>query len=155
MNFPEKVVFRLIDSQSKDSISNVAVLLILFAHKKNNYSIEAKISNSKGEVTFTKDDCIKGIEASKSFYIMDYSSSLEECLPLVSLEVISRDTISFVFNDRKKNKDIYKNYWDCSNEFLNSLNSTDNSKFVSKTYNLPESELWQNEIIEIALEKEQ
>ena len=49
MNFPESVTFKLIDKDGKVPVKNIAVLLILNAHKKNNYSIEANISDNKGE----------------------------------------------------------------------------------------------------------
>lgn len=151
MNFPNKVIFRLVDSKTKKIVKNIAVLLILYAHKKNNYSIEAKISNNDGEFVFTKQDCLKGIGSSRTFYLMDYASSLEECLPRISVEIISKDTINYVLKNRRESKDIYKNYWDCSEEYLFSLEKTDNDKYISKTYNFSESDLWKNEILEIEL----
>lgn len=151
MNFPEQVIFRLVDNKTKKTVQNIAVLLILYAHKKNNYSIEAKISNNNGEVIFTKKDCLEGIKSSKSFYLMDYASSLEECLSQISLKILSRKTIDFVIDDRKNNKDIYSGYWDTSESFLNALKNTDNHHYVDKTYNFSESDLWQNKILEIQL----
>ena len=153
MNFPESVTFKLIDKDGKVPVKNIAVLLILYAHKKNNYSIEAKISDNNGELIFTKQDCLKGIESSRKFYLMDYTSNLEECLPRVSIELISKETIEFVLKDRKENKDIYLGFWDCSEEYLNALNSTDNDKYIAKAYDFSEFDLWQNKILEIDLER--
>jgi hypothetical protein len=152
MNFPEKVTFRLVDCETKKIVKNIAVLLILYAHKKNNYSIEAKISNSNGEVAFTKQDCLKDIENSKSFYLMDYASSLEECLPYISIEIISRDTINYVLKDRRESRDVYQNYWDCSEKFLKALEATDNAKYINKLYDFSEADLWKKKILEIELE---
>lgn len=151
MNFPEKVTFRVIDNKTKKTVENVAILLILYAHKKNNYSIEAKISDNKGEVDFTKQDCINGINSSKSFYLMDYVSTLEECLPRISVEIISRDTIDFIIKNRRGNRDIYKNHWNCSEEFLKALEATSNSQYENKVYDFTEADLLNGKILEIEL----
>jgi len=153
MNFPDKVTFRVIDRKTKKPIRNIALLLILYAHRKNNYSIEAKISNENGEVTFTKNDCLEDIENSRNFYLMDYASTLEECLPHISLEVLSRETIDFVLKIRKERKNTYQNYWDCSDKFLHSLGKADNADYLSKLYDFSESDLWRNEILEVFVEK--
>ena len=152
MNFPEQVTFRLINEKTKKPVNNVAVLLILYAHKKNNYSVEAKISNINGQVVFTKQDCLKSIESSRSFYLMDYSSTLEQCLLRVSVEILKRENIEFVLKRRREGKDIYEKYWNCSEEYLKSLEIADNSKYVSKIYNFSESDLWENKILEIELQ---
>lgn len=152
MNFPEQVNFRLIDKKTNKPVNNIAVTLILYAHKKNNYFLEPKISDDAGEVSFTKDDCLKSIENSKRFYLMDYISTLEQCLPFISIEIISRDIIDSIIRRRRANRDIYQKYWNCSEEYLRFLENSDNHKYVNKTYEFTESDLWQNKILEITLE---
>jgi hypothetical protein len=152
MNFPEEVTFQFIDKKTKKPVINIPAILILYAHRKNNYTIEAKISDRSGKINFTKEDCLRSIETSKKFYLMDYVSTLEDCLPKISLEILDRKTIIFIVNNRKKNKEIYKDYWDCSEEFINKLASAKNHKYLTRSYDFSEPDLWQNKILEIELE---
>ena len=152
MNFPERVTFKFIDKETKRPVKNIAVLMILYAHKKNNYSVGTKISDNNGEVIFTKKDCLRDIESSKNFYLMDYSSNLEECLPSISIKIITIQNLNFYIKKCRENRDTYQNYWDCSEEYLNVLGSTDNDKYITKIYDFSESDLWQNKILEIELE---
>lgn len=151
MNFPEKVTFRLINNNTQRPVSNIAVSLILYAHKKNNYYVGPNISDSEGLLSFGKEDCVKEINNSKRFYLMDYASSLEECLPKVSIKIKLKKEIEFAVENMRRLRDIYQKYWDCSEEYLNALNSTDNDKYIDKVYNLSESELWLNKVIDIEL----
>ena len=154
MNFPAEVFFKLIDKKTKKPIANIATILILYAHRKNNYTVEAKISDRNGKIIFVKEDCLNSIEKSKKFYLMDYISTLEECLPKISLEILDPKTIQFVVDNRRNNKEIYKNYWDCSEGFLNKLVSTDNHKYKNKIYDFNESDLLQNNFLKVELEEE-
>ena len=149
MNFPEKVTFRLINNNTQRPVSNIAVSLILYAHKKNNYYVGPKISDSEGLLSFGKEDCVEEINNSKRFYLMDYASSLEECLPKVSIKIKLKKEIEFAVENMRRLRDIYQEYWDCSEGYLSALNFVDNDKYIDKVYDLSESELWQNKVIDI------
>lgn len=153
MNFPNQISFKLIDKKTKKTIGNIAVSLILYAHKKNDYFVGPIIANNKGIAYFEKEECIREIESSKKFYLMDYTSSLEECLPKVSIKIKPKNELDNAIEKMRKLRHIYKDYWDCSEEYLVSLENTDNDKYISKTYNFSESDIWQNKILEIELEK--
>jgi len=153
MNFPEKVSFGFIDSKTKKPVPNIAISLILYAYRKNDYYIGPKITNEEGLINFERKECVKEIDNSKKFYLMDYASTIEECLPKVGVKIKPRKEIEFAVKNLRSSRDIYEKYWDCSEEYLNALNSTDNDKYIAKTYNFTESDLWQNRILEIELEK--
>lgn len=152
MNLPEQITFRLIDKKTKRPIGNIAISLILYAHKKNDYYVGPKVSNDEGIINFKREECIKEIENSKRFYLMDYLSTLEECLPKISIKVKTKKELEFATKNMRQLRDIYQDYWDCSEEYLESLDQADNSKYVSKTYDFPESDIRQNKIIEIEVE---
>ncbi len=152
MNFPKQVFFKIIDSATKQSVEKIAVSLVLYAHRKNDYYIGPKLTNKEGIVSFDRNECIKGIESSRKFYLMDYSSTLEECLPKVSIKIKPRKELEFAVKNMRSLRDIYQQYWDCSEEYLKSLEFADNSKYVSKIYDFSESDLWQNKVLEIEIE---
>ena len=153
MNFPEKTTFKFLDKITKRPVSNIATLLTLYAHRKNNYSVGIKISDDDGLVSFSKEDCLKEIKNSWNFHLMDHSSTLEQCLPKISLETMKEEWIRRAINDRRKLRHLYKDAWDCSEEFLKRLESVDNAKYIYEEYHFTEKELWQNKILEIEVEK--
>lgn len=151
MNFPEKVTFKLIDEETRKPTENIATLLILYAHKKNNYSIGIEISDKGGLTYFTKQDCIDEIKKYKKAYIMDYFSNLIECLPKVSLQIISYDQIAYIVERRRDPDYAFKDYWRSDKIFLKHLESCNNAKYLSKLYTFTEEQLWKNKIITIEL----
>lgn len=151
MNFPEEAVFRIKDKKTSEFAGNIAISLILYAHKKNDYYVGPKISDSEGIVRFKREECVKEIESSKKFYLMDYSSTIEQCLSKISIKIKSEKELEFAVKNMRQSRHIYQKYWDCSEEYLRSLASADNFKYESKVYDFSESELWQNKILEIEL----
>ncbi len=152
MNFPNRVTFRLFDSKRGVSASNVAVSLVLYARKKNDYFVGPKITDKNGKVVFEKRECIKEIENSKKIYLMDYSSNLEDCSPKISIKIKPRNEINFAVENMRKLRDIYKDYWDCSEKFLKALQKTDNDRYVSRFYDFSEADLWKEKVLGIEVE---
>jgi len=154
MNFPEQAFFRIIGKLTRQPVRKIAISLILYAHKKNDYYVGPKLTNEEGIVSFYRDECLKEIESSKKFYLMDYYSTLEECLPIISIKIKPKEELEFAIKNMRESRDVYQEYWNCSEEFLKSLESAENFKYISKIYNFSESDLWQNKVLEIELEPE-
>lgn len=153
MKFPEKITFRIIDNNTKKPVPNIAVSLILYAHKKNDYYVGPKITNSDGLIDFERNDCIMEIKNSKEFYLMDYVSTLDECMPKVGIKIKPREEIDVAVENIRRSRDIYQKYWDCSEEYLKALVFTDNDKYIANTRDFPESELWQNKMLIVEVER--
>ena len=49
--------------------------------------------------------------------------------------------MDLAIENMRRSRDIYQKYWDCSEEYLAALNSTDNEKYITKTYDFSEFEL--------------
>lgn len=153
MNFPGLVKFVFIDSRTKQHIKNIAATLVLYAHKKNDYYVGPKISNKDGIICFTEDECLKEIKSSQEFYIMDYSSNLEDCLSNISIKIKDSKELKLGIDKMRQLRNIYKDYWNCSEEYLSVLEHVDNEKYIIKTYDFSEAQLWENKIIQIVLER--
>ncbi|MFH1318477.1 MAG: hypothetical protein ABIH71_05630 [Candidatus Omnitrophota bacterium] len=153
MKYPEYITFKLVDKVTKAPVSNIAVSLILYAHRKNNYYVGPKITNNEGLVILKKEECLKEIKSSKEFYLMDYFSTLEQCLAKVSIEIDSIEQIEIGLKKTREFRDIYKDYWDCSEEYLKTLEKVDNDKYISKIYDFTENEVNEKKILVIELEK--
>ena len=143
MNFPKEVNFKLVDQLSTQPVRNLAVLLRLHAHRKNDYYVGPILSDDKGLAVFTQNSCLKEIENSQNFFIMDYDSNLEECLPKVTLEIMKVERLQLAMDQIKKYGEFYGKYWDCSESFLNRLENTDNDLYLSDSFIFEEAQLHQ------------
>ena len=143
MNFPEKVNFKIIDKQTSKPVENVAVSLQLYAARKNDYFVGPFISDTEGLVSFTRESCLHEIESSKKFYLMDYSSTIGECLPKVTLTVKEPEQVRFAVKEMTENSDLYRKYWDCSESFLKRLASVANDQYISDSFIFEEAQLHQ------------
>jgi len=126
MNFPEKVTFRFIDKDTKKPIENIAAIIILYARRKNNYEIGPKFYDKNGYIDFSKEECNKGIKLSQELFIMDYSSSLENCFPKILLNTLDAKNVDFII----EHFDEYKVFWDkdpfCNADFIDRLRKVNN-----------------------------
>lgn len=144
MNFPNAASFKLVGQDNGDPIPNVAVQLTLYASRKNDYHVGFIISDHQGLVTFTKADCLKEIEASRSTFLMDYASTLEECLPKVSLEVVPESQIKKSIELRRNHKDLFQQFWGCPEDFIVRLDRCENHLYVPEKFSFEENTLWQS-----------
>ena len=155
MNFPEKVTFRFIDKGTKKPIENIAVIIILYAKRKNDYEIGPKFSDKNGYIYFSKEECIRGIKLSQELFIMDYFSSLEDCFPKILLKTLNTKNIDFII----EHFDEYKVFWDrdpfCTVDFIDRLKKANNFTYETVSIEFKEDFLLKNNnIIEIELVKE-
>jgi len=149
MKFPDKIKFKIVDKDSKDPVQDVAVALILYAQKKNNYYVGPKISNSDGEFCFTADDCREQIKISQEMYIMDYQSNLDDCQPKVSIEILPPENIKFIMDNLEKNKDMWqkKSFYD--DNYISSLKTVKNSQAKNIIIDYQEADLYKSDTLQI------
>src|SRR5580698_1604437 len=79
MKFPETLTVTILEQGTNLPIEGLAVVLELFATRKNNYIIGPVVSDSSGQVKFTRDECERSIKADKEMFLMDHIDDLEEC----------------------------------------------------------------------------
>jgi hypothetical protein len=87
MNFPEKVRVVARDRETGRPVNGIAILLVLFAARKSNYSVGPFITDEQGALDFTRRECEFTIKQAKEMFIMDYDSSLAECRALVEVRL--------------------------------------------------------------------
>ena len=140
--FPDSASFKLVDQNSGQPISNLAVRLTLFARRKNNYYIWS-ISDTQGVATLTKAQCLREIEDSRTTWLMDYASTLEECLPRISIEVLSESDIKRSIETRYKYREFFPDNLALSEEYIHRLETCNNYQYVPDKVSFEEATLWQ------------
>lgn len=139
--FPEQVAFQFLDEKTQQPIPNLVLLLTLLAHRKNDYDVGPEFTDKNGLVVFSRNDCLKSIADSKEMFLMDYSSSLEQCLPKVLLKIMSQEEIESCIEVRRKYKSLFESSADCSEEFFQRLRSSANVNYRADTFTFTEEEL--------------
>ncbi len=92
MIFPNKLILHVVDQQDGKSIYGIAIMLTLFASRKNNYNFP-KVTQKDGTAVFTLEEVKKSIEDDQKMFVMDYASSLEECSSEIEVKIISEGEV--------------------------------------------------------------
>ena len=92
--FPNTLAIQLVDELMGNPISKIAVTLTIFAQSKNDYHVGPPLSNREG-IIFVKHNWIKNaIDNIRNSFIVDYTSTLEQCLSDIRIKVMSIDEIN-------------------------------------------------------------
>ncbi|MBV6451826.1 MAG: hypothetical protein MHPDNHAH_02573 [Anaerolineales bacterium] len=152
IHFPNNLRIIIRDQSYKEPIARIAVTLVVFAKRRNDYYLGLPLSDSQGIIEVNKVWIENAIDFLRNTFIMDYSSNLEECSPQVLLDVMSNDQIERAKSAMKLHKaeegglDIAYTARD--------LENTNNRYYENrKIYVLLDNTGIQNKIIEIVLKK--
>lgn len=141
LHFPKQLRIKLIDQKTQLPVSRVAVTLIIYAQRQNSYYLGLPLSNSYGVITVEENWVAMAINHLRDNFIMDYSSTLEECSPNICIDVMSTEQIIRAINAMKVYKiengspDVARTILDLRNasnknyqhqEIITSLNIPDN-----------------------------
>lgn len=114
--FPDKIIVKITDSLTKEPISNCAIMIILFARHKNDYHMIPNLSDVSGTIIMNKEWVKSQIHKDRNMFIMDYSSTLEDCKPAIGITVFNGDDILKV-NEARKLWGIHEQLENTSNHF--------------------------------------
>jgi hypothetical protein len=107
MRFPDRLLVTARDRGSGLPVTNVALMMTLFAERKNDYSVGPQITDQYGEVRFTKADCEFAINQAKEMFVMDYHSSLKQCRPYIEVRLHSRERVSGMIKQYRGSPDFW------------------------------------------------
>ncbi len=110
MKIPEKIsiCFRSSDQQP---LGFLPVRISLKAYRKNDYNLDLKMTSDSGAVELTERECREEIARMQRLFVMDYSSSLEECLPYIEIHVLSEDDLKRIINLKRDNSVLFECYY--------------------------------------------
>jgi len=137
-SFPEKFKVRVIEKDNGTPISNVAISITLFANRKNNYHFVPPISSHEGIIEFTKDWLGEEILKEQKLFIMDYSSNLEDCKPMIEINVMKSEKLENVV----RGMETFAGYFKYTKNDIDQIRNVDNRKYkpISVQCNVSELE---------------
>ena len=89
LHFPRDLILHMTEDDTGVQVAGVAVTLTLHARKKNDYHLAPALSNQSGSIVIERDWVVDSIEETRHFFHMDYQSSMDDCLPYVTIKVMS------------------------------------------------------------------
>lgn len=101
-------------------------MLKLFANHKNDYFLIPAISNREGIIEITKEWINEEIKNTRNLFIMDYSSTLDDCQPMIEIKIMNKNEIEKAINGMK----LYKKYLKISDKEIKDLSKADNEKYI-------------------------
>jgi len=107
----------------------------------------------RGEVLFTKEDCCEQISISQEFSMMDYSSSLEECMLQITVKLLTINNIEFILNNFEKDRDIWESRSFYTSNFIEKIKTAENNLYKEFAVDFDERCLLNNSILTIELLK--
>ncbi len=86
MKFPDALTVVAIDQKGAPA-ANVAIVLLLFATRKNDYYVGPFITDENGHVQFTREHCERAIRSAQEMFVMDYAGDLDNLRPVIEVRL--------------------------------------------------------------------
>ena len=154
MVFPKEFILQFLSRRTNLPIEGIFCEVTLFAKKKNNYDFQPPLTNTKGETVISRDYVLEEIRRLKTLWIMDFQSSLDECLDEVRIEVPSGREIAKWIEDYGKDKqlqEIYRAQYKCDLDIAR-LENTSNGQYKPIVMRLNVATISDGEVVVVRLE---
>lgn len=123
--FPDFIKVKIMDGDINKPVPCIAIMIKLFAKHKNDYYFIPHLSNQEGIIEVTKEWINKQIEDTRNFFIMDYSSNLDDCETKMEIKIIDKDEVNNAIEGRK----LYKDFFNISEKDIEDLLKASNDKY--------------------------
>ena len=121
MMFPDVLKIRVIDQATDLAISYVALMLTIFARRKNDYHFPVA-TRTDGFATITVADIRQSISEDQKLFLMDYASDLDDCKTELQIDVCAEEEIQTTVDAMEKFKSVRKFPETIIDEFRHSVN---------------------------------
>jgi hypothetical protein len=91
--FPDTINIKIVDDKTNLPVSNIMIAIHLFARQKNDYHFLTVHSDQHGIIEISKEWVIAQIDEDMDYFIMDYSSGIDDLYPKIEIEVMNDDHI--------------------------------------------------------------
>ncbi|MEN8614082.1 hypothetical protein ABFB09_02185 [Dehalogenimonas sp. THU2] len=123
--FPDIITIKVVEEDSMNPLSNIAVAIELFASRKNDYYFVLPSTDLKGTIQITKEWLKREIEKDISLFVMDYAARLEDCAFGIRLSVLDQDSVNRTIEARKS----FKKVMGTPQEDIDELIRADNARY--------------------------
>jgi hypothetical protein len=97
--FPDILTVTVVDLDTGCPVSEVALVLVLKAQRKNDYTVGPIITDQHGLARFTRNACENTIAVSQKTFIMDYFGDLLSCGPVAEIRLHPPKSIAVMIDN--------------------------------------------------------
>lgn len=151
MRFPESVTVVAREKKTRIPVKDVAIVLVLFAERKNNYSVGPLITDQAGEVVFTRTECEAAIKQAQEAFVMDYWGDLESCRPVISARLQASEHIDKMLENYKSSPEFWGKGF--PKQLFRDLQNVSNADYEGAQITVSEEQILANPQLELLLAK--
>jgi hypothetical protein len=151
MKFPDALTVVVRDRDTRMLVDNVAIVLVLFAKQKNNYTVGPLISAKNGQVEFSRTECELAIRRAQEMFIMDYQGDLDSCRPIIDVRLHRPEHIKGMLQQYQAAPDFWGQAFPNSRNLFSELRKVKNADYEPARITATEAELATTPRIEIEL----
>jgi len=126
-SFPELINIKLINNETKHPISNIAIMIKIFARNKIDYYYRPPVSNEEGVISIERSLVENEINKTQELFPADYSSNLSDCEPKIEISIMSQEDI---FREIQSMND-WKGVFEINEKEMKSLSQLNNINYMS------------------------
>jgi hypothetical protein len=153
MRFPDKLTVGVRERGTGVPVQGVAIILVLFAARKNDYYVGPLITSENGRVDFTRAECETAIKRAQEMFIMDYSGDLEGCRPVIDVRLHSPEQIEAMLEQYKQSPDFWGAGFSDPKHFFADLQNVRNAKYKQAQVTATEKQIVSHPQLELLLEE--
>lgn len=153
MRFPEKLTVVVRDRDNGLPAREVAITLVLFAARKNDYYVGPLIANERGQVEFTRSECEAAIKRAQQMFVMDYSGDLESCRPFIEVRLHAPEQIETMLHQYRQSPDFWGQGFPDPVRVFAELQNVRNADYEQARITATEEQLISNPQLELSLVK--
>jgi hypothetical protein len=153
MRFPDKLTVGVRDLGTGVPAQGVAIILVLFAARKNDYYVGPLITNENGWVEFTRAECEAAIERAQEMFIMDYSGDLESCRPVIDVRLHPPEQIDAMLQQYRQSPDFWGSGFSDPKRLFADLHNVRNAKYKQAQITATEEQIASHPQLELLLEE--
>ena len=153
MNFPEILTVTALEYETRTPVQGVALILMLFAVRKNNYDVGPFITDVKGQVRIARRDCEWHIRNSQELFIMDYIDSLEQCKPKFEIRLHLPEHVEGMIRQYHSAPDLWGQAFPNPDQLFLALENVKNRAFEPASVMISDQEVVRNPEVTIYLRR--
>lgn len=137
-----KITLRFLNQSDNKPIQGIAIRVTLFSKHKNNYRLIPAKSDADGYIILEEAYLSSYIEKTKSMYVMDYSSNLDDCEDNIEISTLTNEeAVNYA-----ENRNILTRFFGIEPSQILSIreNINHNYKGLTKTIKLNGSDVYEN-----------
>jgi hypothetical protein len=151
MRFPDRLTIIARDRGTGLPAKGVAIVLVLFAARKNDYYVGPLIANDNGQVEFTRAQCEAAIKRAQEMFLMDYAGDLESCRPVIEVRLHSPEQIETMLQQYRQSPDFWGKGFPDPQRLFADLQNVTNTDYEHARITATEEQLLTNPQLELLL----